>query len=326
MLKRTYKKWPRRLSKTSGLAMAGILLLGMAAAAVPATPKAFSFEPTDTAGEYRFGTGTLEGVLRGKGKSLGLLPFIHTPSSTPIVKWPGVFTYYRLFTTNHRYGESARETPSEATLLPDGALEVRWPAAPERPFELSGTYRWTGAKTLDLETVVTAKENLPNFEVFLSSYFAEGFQGSAAYATPAAEGDKPDFLTSEEEQGTWHVFPRDKAATDIVQDGRWTIPPSPVDWVVRPCYAIPLIYRANPEAGTAAVLMAPAEDCFALFTPCQGESHRSMYLALFGRTIAAGETARAHARFVLVENQSETAILDQYRSYLKQRKAKEESK
>ena len=321
MLKRSYDKRQARLSIASGLAMMGVLLVGMGPALpAAAVPDALSFKPTDTAGEFRFNTGTLKGVLRGEGKSLGLLPFTHTPSDTPIVKWPGVFTYYRLFTTNQRYGESARETPSEVTLLPDGALKVQWAATPERPFDLSGIYRWTDAKTLDLETVVTAKEKLPNFEVFLSSYFAEGFQGSATYAAPAAEGNRPGFLMSEEEQGKWHVFPRNKAAVDIVQDGRWTIPPSPVDWVVRPCFTAPLIYRVNPEAGIAAVLMAPPEDCFALLTPCQSESHRSMYLALFGRTIAAGETAQAHARFVLVENQSETTILDQYHSYLDQRK------
>ncbi len=295
--------------------VAWLLLAGTAVAA----PPALSFKPADTAGEYSFATGTLEGVLRGEGKSLGLLPFTHTPSKTPIVKWPGVFTYYRLFTTNKRYGESARETPSEATLLPDGALQVHWAAAPERPFDLTGIYRWTDVKTLDLETVVTAKQELPDFEVFLSSYFAEGFPATAAYATGE---EKPGFVMSDHDLGKWHMFPRDKAAVDIVQDGRWTIPPSPVDWVVRPNFAAPLLYRANPEAKLAAVIMAPPEDCFALFTPCRGEAHRSMYLALFGRTIAAGETARAHARFTLIENPSEAAILDEYRSYLAQRKGK----
>ena len=39
--------------------------------------------------------------------------------------------------------------------------------------------------------------------------------------------------------GVWQAFPRDDQAVSIIQDGRWKIPPSPVDWVIRPRLAKP---------------------------------------------------------------------------------------
>jgi len=64
--------------------------------------------------------------------------------------------------------------------------------------------------------------------------------------------------------------------------------------------------RRHGASGLTAVLMAPAEDCFAVSTPHQREGHYSLYLSLFGRTIQAGETARARARLVIVEPASDT--------------------
>ena len=39
--------------------------------------------------------------------------------------------------------------------------------------------------------------------------------------------------------------------------------------------------------------MAPPEECFAVATPCEGESHYSLYLSRFGRDLKAGETAKS---------------------------------
>ena len=56
-----------------------------------------------------------------------------------------------------------------------------------------------------------------------------------------------------------------------------------------PQIAAPLGVRRAPDTGVAVVLMAPPEDAFAEFTPCADEAHYSMYLGLFGRTLAPGE-------------------------------------
>jgi len=251
---------------------------------------------------------------------VGLLPVGHVATGTVLTKWPGFLTYYRIFTANHRYGESARELPSEVKALPDGALQVRWPASDENPYTLTATYRWRDARTLDVETVIEAKKELQDFEVFLSSYCSDKFPATSVYVKRPREGDGPGFMTAEETDGTWQVFPRDEKAAAIVKDGRWTIPPSPVDWAVMPEFAAPLVLRREPETGVAVVLMAPPNDCFAVFTPRRDEPHYSMYLSFFGRTLQAGETAKADARLVVVEGLDAEGVLAVHKKYVTEMK------
>jgi hypothetical protein len=299
---------------------AGMLLL--AAVMFPAVfaYAAPVFMPDTETGAFRFDTGRLSGVLRADGRSLGLVPLVYPETETPLAAGPGIFNYYRLFTTNHRHGESARGAESTAERLPDGAVKVTWPVTEERPFVLTGIYRWRAEGVLDLETIVTAEEALPDFEVFLAAYLAEGFPETKVCT--AAGGSSPVFTEAGTEPGVWQVFPRNDAARELVYDGRWKIPPSPVDWAERPRFALPLAYRAHETAGITIAVMAPAEDCFAVFTPCTGEGHRSMYLSLFGRDIAKGETARTSSRLLINKNLTENKLLEHYREFVKETKAR----
>ena len=56
-------------------------------------------------------------------------------------------------------------------------------------------------------------------------------------------------------------------------------------------------------------------DCFALSTPQSGEGHYSMYQSLFGRTLAAGDTARAHSRLVAAKL-SDAEIVERYGKFM----------
>lgn len=278
----------------------------------------FRFAPSDVAGEYRFDTGVLRGTVRRDGASTGLLPVEHVGTGTKLSGEPGLLTYYRIFTTNRRYGESARARPSDARLLPDGALQVTWSASEEHPYTLTGIYRWRDEGTLDLETVVEAKAELPDFEVFLSSYLGERFHVTSVCVKRSEGSGELTFMDAESAYGIWQVYPRDAEARSLVEDGRWTIPPNPVDWAVMPDFAVPLAYRRDPETGLIVALMAPVEDCFAVFTPERDEPHRSMYLSFFGRTLQAGETARAHARMVVAEQLDAAGIATRYDAYVKE--------
>ena len=291
--------------------LAAILLLGSIGAFAGET--APRFKTTGTPGEFQVRTGMLEGLLRAGGHSHGLAPLRHSATGTPVAAPPGIFNYYRVFTTNHRHGHSLRGAPSEARLLSPNTLEVTWAPAEDRPFTLTGRYIWTAPGILDLETGVEAHETLPDFEVFLAAYFAEGFPAGAVYSNP--DNGLPAFITAEHAGGVWQVFPKDDAASRLVHDGRWAIPPNPVDWQTTAQFAAPLAYRRNPKTGLAAIVMAPPEDCFAVFTPQRGEGHRSLYLSLFGRTIPEGETARARARFAAGAGLEDEDIVEMYRDY-----------
>lgn len=284
--------------------LVGLTVAGETSAARPGEgicPK-LAFTSAEKGG-YAFDTGVLRGQLRLAGKALGLSSVVHVPSGVRLDGAFGILSFYRVFTTNKRYGSAAWDWPSESKLLPDGAVQITWPQAQERPFQMLAVYRWKDGATLDLETIVKPQTDLGNFELFLASYFQKVFPSPyvCVAANPQAEG-KPGFLLASKSFGDWQMFPRDKDVLRIVQDGRWQKEPNPVNWVIMPQLAAPICLRRGAATDLVVALMAPSEDCFAIATPYEGEGHYSLYLSLFGRDIKAGQTAKARSRLVVTTN------------------------
>ncbi len=270
-------------------------------------------------GEYTFDTGLVRGTLCGGGRSSGLTSVVHIPSGTRLDGGSGIFGFYRLLATDHRYGRMGWDIPGRSRLLSDGAVEITLPAADDRPFELSAVYRWTGPATMDLTATIKPRADLSNFELFLASYFNDAVPSPYVYAqTDSGPGE---FLLAEKSYGDWMTFPRDKAWLPMIRDGRWQKEPYPINWAIVREYALPLAVRRGDAQKPAVVLMAPREDCVAISMPYEGESHYSLYLSLFGRDVKAGQSATAHARFVVTTDASDREILDLYQTYRKQRDA-----
>jgi hypothetical protein len=270
-------------------------------------------------GGYEFDTGILRGRLRQAGKGLGLSSMVHVPTGTALNGAYGILSYYRVFTTNKRYGPAAWNWPSSSKLLPDGAVRVTWPKADDRPFEMAAVYRFRNNSTLDVETIVKAGKDLSKFEVFLASYFHEAFPIPQVFVTPDPKiVGKRNFMTAKKSFGNWQMFPRNYDLLSIIQDGRWKKQPNPVDWKIMPTLAKPIAVRCGSKEIPTAVLMAPPDDCFAISTPYQGEGHYSMYFSLFGRDIRAGQTARARLRLVITDTISKREILNLYKKYIKE--------
>lgn len=298
-----------------------ILALVIGGAVYGASEQASPAPPQFTAagnGEFEFNTGFLRGKLRAGGKSMGLSSVIHVPSGKRLDRSNGLFSHYRVFTHNVRYGGGAWDWPSQAKLQDDGSVEVRWAAVEGRPFSMRAVYRWRNPLTLDLETVVQAEKDLGGLESFLASYFSEGFTNAAVYVnnSPDANG-MPGFLPARAEFGAWQMFPRDTNVLGLITEGRWKLLPNPVDWKIMPL-AQPLSFRRDPAAGLTVVLMSPPSDCFAVAMPHQTEGHYSVYLSLFGRDIKAGETARARARLKFAEKISEEEMVKSYQGYCRE--------
>ncbi len=263
---------------------------------------------------YRFNTGTLKGTLRSGGTSRGLSSLIHVPSGIRLDGGgAGIFSHYRVFTANQRYGNAAWARPSRATQLADGAVQILWPAGDNYPFDMTAVYRWRTRDTLDVETSVRAHQTLPKFESFLASYFSKDFPASSVYAKTDAA---PGFATTEQTFGNWQMFPRDPEAVRLIQDGRWKKDPNPVAWAIRPDMALPIGIRRHATSGLTAIVMAPPQDCFALSTPYVGEGHFSLYLSLFGRSVAAEDTATVRSRLVIAEAPTNAQILALYETYI----------
>jgi hypothetical protein len=286
------------------------------ASATGAEAKAFTL---DKDGGYAFDTGILRGQLLQAGKSLGLSSVVHVPSGVRLDGAFGIASYYRVFTTNNRYGTAAWDWPSKSNLLPDGAVQIAWPEGPDRPFEMAAIYRWKNGATLDLETIVKPSKDLSKFEVFLASYFQQVFPSPCVYvgANPDADG-KPGFLTAKKPFGDWQMFPRNQEILQVIHDGRWQKEPHPVKWVIMPRMAAPVCLRRSTTNSLAVVLMSPPDDCFAIAAPYEGESHYSLYLSLFGRDVKAGQIAKARSRFTVTSASSDQEILHLYRKYMKE--------
>jgi len=265
---------------------------------------------TASSGELVFDTGVLRGTLRAKGKSDGLSGVVHIPTGRPVSYGYGLIGHYRVFSANRRYIPDAWASPSQATLRTDGSVEVHWPASDGRPFEMWAVYRWSAPAVLDVETRVQARSALQGFESFLASYFAEGFLQASAWVKQG----KAHFVEAGESEGAWQMFPRDHTAVLLIQDGRWKYRPSPVDWRIRAALNAPLAVRREAGSGLAVALMSPPSDCYALSAPQQRDKHRSLYLSLFGRDLAAGATARARVRMVVGVLQ-DSVIVKMYRQY-----------
>jgi len=296
---------------------AGVLIGAMICAPGTAASPADTLRFTSTAdGQYAFDTGVLRGELRQSDKTLGLTSVVHVPSGTRLDGAYGIFSYYRVFTADKRHGRAAWEWPCVSKLLPDGAVQIFWPAEDERPIEMSATYRIAGPSTIDLETVVKAQKDLPQFEVFLASYFRETLPVPCVYVgeNPEADG-KPGFMTARKSLGNWQMFPKDSQVLPIIRDGRWQKEPNPVQWTIMPFMAAPVGVRRSAAGDLTAVLMAPRQDCFAISTPYEGEGHYSLYMSLFGRDIKAGQKAKARSRLVITTGGSNDRVLDLYKEY-----------
>src|ERR1019366_9346775 len=205
-----------RNTRGSIIAIVVLGMCGMALAQAQVKPVgnaklAFAASGTN---EFTFDTGVLKGKLRADGKSTGLSSVVHLPTGITLDSSMGLFGHYRVFSSNKRYGTAAWDWPSEAKLRRDGSVEVRWPSAEDRPFELRAVFRWAAPNILDLETSVQAKTNLAKFESFLASYFAEGFTNSCVYAQSTAQ---PGLEAADRNYGIWQAFPRDDQAVSIIQ-------------------------------------------------------------------------------------------------------------
>ena len=268
-------------------------------------------------GEYVFDTGILRGKLRQNGKSMGLSSVVHIPSGVRLDGRMGIFTPYRIFTTNKRYGSAAFGWSSTSKLLPDGAIQVTWPEEKDRPFEVVAIYCWRTSSMLELEITVEPRKDLSKFEVFLASYFNKSFPSSYVYVAknPQAKG-KPGFLVAEKSFGNWQIFPRNLDVVPVIQDGRWQKEPDPVEWAIMPDMQMPIGFRRSTKMDLTVILMAPQDDCFAIATPHRGERHYSLYLSLFGCDLKAGQTAKAHSRLIITTDISDSEILSLYQKYM----------
>jgi hypothetical protein len=307
---------------------AALLAGGLAGIAAAETPGFKQGQP----GQFTFDTGALKGALQVTEKVSGLVSLVDTASGTELAKGKnslGFLQYYRLLSPNRRWGTIIWEWRKSARLQDDGSVRVDWPAEDDHPCDLSGIFRWSAPGVLDLETVITPRQDMLGLELFIGSYMKDGAK-SFVYVAPAKYGGgEPGFLPTDVcplTVGTYLAFPRDLAAARIVYDGRWEQGLHPVQWSIARYLAAPIAYRHDEKTGLSMVLMSRPQDCFSIECSYNQEppdgvgGHYSTYLSLFGRDVKAGQPERAHSRLVVGKGLTPSAILAAYEQFLKDKK------
>lgn len=285
-----------------------------------------SFHPAGD-GVFAFDTGQVRGRLTAGTNSQGVISLVDSKTGKELTRGQaayGILSFYRLLSTDHRWGAVAWDWPKRGRLLPGGAVEITWPAGDDHPVDLTAVYRWSAPGTLDLEASATPARVIAKLEVFLGSYFADAFRAQV-YLKPARHGSGQPGLVSPDVNplvvGTYLAFPRDRAAASLFYDGRWDKGLNPVQWSVTRHMAGPLVIQHDRQTGITCALMARPDDCFAVNVPYNMDpadgvaGHHSTYLSLFGRDVKAGETVRARLRLLVGTDLPPEKLLEAYRGF-----------
>lgn len=265
-------------------------------------------------GGFEFDTGLLRGRLAKAGRPLGLTDVVHARTGARVDSSNGLLSYYRVFTRGKRYGGGAWDWPCRAKLTGSGAAEIQWPAEEGRPFDLAAEYEWVTPSVLEVRTSVKAVGKLEAFEVFLASYFGSAFTNAMVLLDDSAgSGGEGAFRRAAKEWGDWQMFARDDGARALILDGRWKLPPNPVEWALFTGLSKPVGARRAEGLGIGFALVGLPGDCFAVATPHESEGHYSMYLSLWGRDFEAGQRSVTRVRLALLEGAVERRALEAYR-------------
>jgi hypothetical protein len=285
-----------------------------------------AFQPKEK-GVYAFNTPTVNGVLNAGKMPQGVVSLIDAKSKKEVVLPPGIMGYYRLMTTNDRWGTSFRQWPSQDQLLPDGSVQITWPPAEDHPVELIANYKWVGPNTLDLKTTVTSKRNLRRAEVFIGSYFSNDMN-AFVYAKPTQHSpEKPSFIPARVNallDGCYLAFPRNSMSAQLFFDGRWDKGNNPAHFSVTRFYDLPMAMRVDPKTKLGVLLMGRPETCFGVAMSYDKEppdgvaNHSSLYFSEFGVDLVPGQTVHSVHRMVIDYDITEAKALSFYEKYIKE--------
>ena len=241
-----------------------------------------------------FETETLKGKI-GDGRFIGFNQLVHKPTGTVIAgngpaNRHGMLSLYRIFSRNHRYGDAAYNWKERSISIKENTVVMKWPSTAQRPFEFEAVYSFPTPNKLSLQVKVTAKKELIDFEVLISSYFDKNFPKAEVILANGSISSSP------KELGFWHAFPYGKQAKTLISDGRWQQGIHPVTQDIRENVAFPMSFRRHTN-GLTGLIYAKPQDCFAVYTAHDGEYHYSNYKGLFGKTLKADASSTANISF-----------------------------
>lgn len=257
-----------------------------------------------SAGELRFETEMIRGVLRADGRQQSITELIYKPADSRVDSGM-MLAPYRLLSRSAWMGE-AREMPHRARPIEDG-IEIVWDASLTHQATLGMRITIQEPAHIDTTVSVVGHAFYPDYEVFISAYFREGFR-SGAYLAPVS-GESPTTVVQLQPESNplfremYLAFPRDERAANIVTDGRWQRGRHHTRFLPARYYGLPLGFYGQRDGPLDVLFMGPPSDVFAVnmayFTDDPLDhvgQHNSLYLSLFGRDLHPGERWQTKVR------------------------------
>ncbi len=301
--------------------MVAAVCLFFGTVSIPAQIKPAPLEPA-----FEINTRELSGFIRPIGEHNGLILSARA-AATAITK-PGMVTWNleHYCKTSKGYPFYPRNTAIQGyEQSAPGTFTLKYQPTDEWKVAISDTYSIFKDDRIEVKMELRFEEDYKNFEVFVASYFAPGFQ----VFLPLAKG----WVTPEMEGTEQHFFPRDASARVMIDDGRWNwlaarkYPPVGHDET----YAMPLmvsVFRgttppnASPlrpeevgakEGHWAWIQMTRPEDCLALSPNVFAPAHD---FSLLGADVRKGETRTVRARLLWKKLKNLDEIKPLYENFL----------
>ena len=301
------------------------------------------------AGLYSFETPRMKGTLVPQGKFQGIHSLIHKEEGRERV---GVFTrtlspeaiaaygdltgkrlflldLYHYLARNLQPGIKGRDMTARHRIVA-GGVEITFDPKPPCQVHTKAVYAITGPEQIDLEIQVTAEEDYPDFELWLSSYTPSRANGAYFYPCDGApmggQGGQGHFVRPQAHElyrGYYLCFPRDNRAAALTYDGRWGDDRYQT-FVTASYYAAPIAVVRNHDTGYAYIEMGQKKTCPKVcgsyidpaIDPKIACDYTPIYTVLFGCDLVREQMLTARVRACLVKMGDDFDVpLELYREF-----------
>lgn len=258
-------------------------------------------------GELRFETELLRGTLRADGSRHAITELIYRPTDTRVDRGM-LLALYRLLSRSAWMGE-ARVMSHTVTPTEDG-IELVWAPGLAHQARLSARFAIREPACVDCIIDVVGCAYYPDYEVFVSNYFASTLR-SGGYVRPVpGEGDESVVQVQPEANPVFRemyvAFPRDEPAAHLITDGRWQRGRHFTRFLPARYYGLPLGFYSQREGPVDVLVMGLPRDTFAVSMAYATDDpadrvgqHNSLYLSLFGRDLHPGERWQTAVRLAV---------------------------
>jgi hypothetical protein len=276
-------------------------------------------------GILEFETKLLKGILQANGHHQAITQLIYKPTSTRLDNGM-MLAPYRLLSHSGWMGE-ARSMAHQATAIEDG-LQIVWSPTHAHQATLSTHIRFREPGYIDTDIDVVGHAFYPNYEVFMSAYFREGFRSGGYLSSIKTKSSNAVVQVRPEHnpifQEMYLSFPRDEAAAHVITDGRWQRGRHHTRFLPARFYGLPLGFYSQVDGPVEALFMGLPDDVYsvnmAYFTDDPNDhvgQHNSLYLSLFGQDLHPGERWQTTVRFTVGEFGGDQDMhQEEYRQFL----------